>query len=58
VSIVARNDGPLNDPSSTLTDARRRMLIVQAEVREVIRILTAEQALRAQKVVRESGHRG
>lgn len=43
------------EPPKTLTEAKKRMAEIQRDIHQIIEILTAEQALRAQRVVREAG---
>ena len=45
-------------PDPDLKKAREDLRRVQSDSREVILIMTAEQAIKAQKVVREAGRRG
>lgn len=44
-----------NDPDMDTKKARKLLDVVKAEVRDAVKILTAEQALKAQRVVREAG---
>lgn len=46
------------DSKDDLATAQKHLANIQREVREIIRILTAEQALKAERVVKEAGRRG
>jgi hypothetical protein len=45
------------EPPRNLEEAKKRLSEIQDATQAVIKILTAEQALRAQKVVREAGRK-
>lgn len=48
----------LTKPDPDLKKAHEELKRIQLDSREVILIMTAEQAMKAQRVVREAGRRG
>jgi hypothetical protein len=58
VTLKPVNLALTSKPDPDLKRAHEELRRIQADSREVIRIMSAEEALKAQRVVREAGRRG